>query len=114
MFRMRILVMAASVALAGAMALPASAQWRDSGYGAAQYGGHGEFRQAEDIGYRDGMNDGRRDRDGGHSFRPTHDDNYKNADRGYNGSMGSKQAYKDAYRRGYERGYQEGFGGRRR
>jgi hypothetical protein len=50
----------------------------------------------------------------GHSFRPTHDGNYKHADRGYNG--GDKNYYKQAYRQAYEQGYQQGYnsgGGRR-
>jgi hypothetical protein len=103
-------MLAASAALAVSMAVPATAaQWhhdRDRDRGAYN---NGSFRQAEDVGYRDGINDGQHDRSTGHSFRPTHDDNYKNADRGYHSDMGSKQAYKDSYRRGYERGYQEGY-----
>ena len=38
----------------------------------------------------------------GHSFRPTHDDNYKNASDGYTSLYGDKQRYKDTYRQGYE------------
>ena len=101
-----LVMLAASAALAASMAMPATAQWHDD-HDRGAY--RGDFRQAEDIGFRDGQNDGRSDRSHGHSFRPTHDDNYKNADRGYSSSMGDKQAYKDAYRRGYERGYNEGF-----
>jgi len=74
-------------------------------YGPTAYGGN-----AEQIGFQDGLRDGRSDRMTGHSFRPTHDDNYHNADRGYSGGFGSKQAYKDTYRMGYERGYQQGYG----
>ena len=74
-------------------------------YGPAAYSGN-----AEQIGFQDGLRDGRNDRMTGHSFRPTHDDNYHNADRGYSGAFGGKQAYKDTYRMGYERGYQEGYG----
>jgi len=109
----KMLMVAASAALATSLAVPATAQWHDN----QDRGGYGQYRQAEDVGYRDGLNDGRHDRDTGHSFRPTHDDNYKNADRGYSSNMGSKQAYKDTYRRGYERGYNEGYnrgGGYRR
>ncbi|MGZ4814407.1 MAG: hypothetical protein ACXVZV_03300, partial [Terriglobales bacterium] len=62
------------------------------------------------IGYQDGLNDGRSDRMTGHSFRPTQDDNYKNADRGYSSAFGAKQIYKDTYRQGYEQGYQQGYG----
>ena len=78
-----------------------------------QYGGRSPWDQARQIGYQDGLADGRSDRATGHSFRPTQDDNYKNASRGYNSSMGDKQTYKNAYREGYARGYPEGYNGRR-
>ncbi len=75
------------------------------------YGNSGYYASnAQQIGYQDGLNDGRNDRITGHSFRPTHDDNFKNADRGYSGAFGNKQAYKDTYRQGYEQGYQQGYG----
>jgi len=87
-----------------------TAPYYGNGYYGGNYGPVAYSGNAEQIGFQDGVNDGRSDRITGHSFRPTHDDNYKNADRGYNGSFGSKQAYKDTYRVGYERGYQEGYG----
>jgi hypothetical protein len=62
-----------------------------------------------DIGYQDGVLDGRNDRDSGHSFRPTDTDNYKHADRGYNDAFGNKDAWKAVYRQGYADGYREGF-----
>src|SRR6185312_11102983 len=68
-------------------------------------------RAAQQFGYRDGLNDGRSDRQSGHSFRPTHDDNYKNASNGYSG--GDRNQYKAAYRQAYEQGYQQGYNGRR-
>jgi hypothetical protein len=92
---------------------------RDRGrgtYGGPQYGGYAgrsPWDQARQIGYQDGVADGRNDRATGHSFRPTQDDNYKNASRGHNSSMGDKQTYKNAYREGYARGYPEGYNGRR-
>jgi hypothetical protein len=64
---------------------------------------------ARDIGYQDGLMDGRNDRSGAHSFRPTDTDNYKHADRGYHDNFGSKDAWKAAYRQGYADGYREGF-----
>jgi hypothetical protein len=73
------------------------------------YGNSG--RQAERIGYQDGVNDGQKDRSTGHSFRPTKGDNYKNADRGYSSSFGDKQSYKNSYREGYEQGYEQGYNG---
>ena len=65
---------------------------------------------AVQIGYQDGLNDGRNDRVTGHSFRPTQDDNYKDATRGYSSAFGDKQSYKNTYRQGYEQGYQQGYG----
>ena len=82
----------------------------NSGYGGGR--GYGNMSSvAGQNGYRDGMNDGRKDRATGHSFRPTQDDNYKNAP-GYSSNMGDRQQYKDAYRQAYQRGYQIGYNGR--
>jgi hypothetical protein len=67
-----LLMIAASAALATSLAIPAAAQWHGDHDRGAYNGG---ARQAEDVGYRDGINDGRNDRSTGHSFRPTHDDN---------------------------------------
>src|ERR1051325_6212254 len=58
-------------------------------------------RQAYNIGYQDGMRHGQSDRMTGHSYRPTHDDDYRNADRGYSSAYGNRQGYKDQYRNGY-------------
>ena len=86
---------------------------RGENYGNGGFGNGGfnnASQAARDSGMRDGMNDGRQDRATGHSFRPTQDDNYKNAP-GYNSSMGSRQQYKDAYRAAYQQGYQQGYNG---
>ncbi len=80
-------------------------------YGSGYYAGGTYYSgNAAQIGYQDGLNDGRGDRLTGHSFRPTQDDNFKNATRGYNSAFGDKQAYKDTYRQGYENGYEQGYG----
>lgn len=89
---------------------------RDGGYYGngpiGSYGQVGSYRnQAYQIGYQDGINEGRNDRQTGHSYRPTHDGNFKHADRGYNSSLGDKQMYKDTYRQGYQSGYQLGYQG---
>jgi hypothetical protein len=87
---------------------------RNNGYyGNGQYGyyGRGGYgNQAAQIGYRDGVNDGRNDRATGHSFRPTQDSSYRHASNGYNGAYGSKGAYQQDYRQAYEQGYQAGYG----
>ncbi|HZU21881.1 MAG TPA: hypothetical protein VE998_03555 [Terriglobales bacterium] len=67
------------------------------------------FDSARNVGYQDGLMDGRNDRNAGHSFRPTDTDNYKHADRTYQDSFGNKDSWKAAYRQGYADGYREGF-----
>jgi len=88
---------------------------RNSGYNnGGYYGGRGYGNMnsiAQQNGYHDGMDDGRKDRMTGHSFRPTQDDNYKNAP-GYRSNMGDRQQYKNIYRQGYQQGYQIGYNGR--
>ncbi len=71
------------------------------------YGNYGN--QAYNTGYQDGMRRGSTDRSTGHSYRPQHDDLWRNADHGYSGVMGNKQAYKDQYRNGYQAGYDRGY-----
>jgi hypothetical protein len=61
------------------------------------------------IGFEDGQNDGRNDRRTGHSFRPTHDANFKHADRGYDAGFGRRDYYRQIYREGYENGYRQGY-----
>ena len=84
----------------------------------AAYGGEG-FRDgayyargadsARHFGYQDGYSDGVVDRRTGHSFRPTHDDSYRHADRGYYPGFGDKNYYKQVYREGYAQSYQQGY-----
>jgi hypothetical protein len=85
---------------------------RNGGPGNGNYGGYGNMSVARQNGFRDGVSDGSHDRATGHSFRPTHDDNYKNAP-GYSSSMGDRQQYKNAYREAYGQGYPQGYNGRR-
>jgi hypothetical protein len=83
---------------------------RNGSYGnGSSYGGYGNPSGiARQNGFRDGVNDGRKDRATGHSFRPTQGDNYKNAP-GYSSNMGDRQLYKDGYRQAYQQGYQQGY-----
>lgn len=75
------------------------------------YGNRGAYGdQPYRIGVQDGRTDGQHDRDTGHSYRPTHDPNYKHADRGYSSVYGDKNSYKQQYRSGYLRGYEQGYG----
>ncbi len=81
----------------------------DQRYGGQVYGGRNNAYQ---YGYRDGLNEGSKDRATGHSFRPTQHAAYQDADHGQSISGMSKSAYKTSYREGYMRGYQQGYNGR--
>ncbi len=87
--------------------------WGRGGYGYDNggYGNRGGYGNSQQ-GYNDGLNDGSRDRQTGHSFRPTQQSDYKHADRGYGGGI-SKDEYKQMYRNAYMQGYQRGYYGRR-
>lgn len=56
-------------------------------------------------GYRQGAGDGR-DRD---RYDPVGHRDYRDADDGYYGSYGSRDAYRNNYRAGYREGYEEGY-----
>ncbi|HLW53561.1 MAG TPA: hypothetical protein VKW06_12030 [Candidatus Angelobacter sp.] len=73
-----------------------------------------DLESVRHIGFEDGVNDGRIDRRTGHSFRPTHDSNFKHADRGYFPGFGGRDYYKQIYREGYENGYRQGYENARR
>jgi hypothetical protein len=60
-------------------------------------------------GYQDGFNDGSHDRATGHSFRPTHDSNYKHAPE-YGHPPIRRDEYKNIYREAYVHGYEKGYG----
>lgn len=81
--------------------------FRGEGFYGSDHPGYAEAPRK--FGYQDGYSDGLHDRRTGHSFRPTHDDNYRHADRGYYPGFGSKNYYKDLYRQSYGQGYQQGY-----
>jgi hypothetical protein len=62
-----------------------------------------------DIGYRDGLATGEKDRQKHKEFRPEKNDHYEDADHGYDKSYGSKNAYKEQYRKAFLRGYEDGY-----
>ena len=71
---------------------------------------NGRYNPAFDNGYRDGVAMGQRDSQKGKSFRPEKNDQYEDADRGYNRGYGDKNLYKSQYRQAFERGYADGYG----
>lgn len=91
----------------GSSVLASAQSWGYPNY----YRGDRAVANAHSFGYQDGFNDGRNDWYTGHSFRPTHDSNFKHADRGYYGGVDRgyyKQLYRESYEEGYERGYNGG------
>ena len=82
----------------------------NGGYGGGSYG-RGD-NPAYDIGYRDGQAVGQKDRQHGKAFRPDKNDQYEDADHGYNKQYGDKNQYKSMYRDAFQRGYQDGYGRR--
>jgi len=65
---------------------------------------------AYDIGYRDGVAMGEKDRRKRKQFRPEKNDRYEDADHGYDKSYGPKNLYKEQYRQAFVRGYEDGYG----
>lgn len=70
-------------------------------------GGYQEpaYARGYSDGYRQGADDGR-DRD---RYDPVGHRDYRDADQGYYGSYGSRDAYRNNYRAGYREGYEEGY-----
>jgi len=64
---------------------------------------------ADDNGYRDGFDDGHRAALKGEEYRPANSSDFRDADNGYDGSFGNKDAYGYTYRNSYLRGYKAGF-----
>lgn len=78
-------------------------------YGSYREPGSYSLESVRRLGFEDGVTDGRVDRRTGHSFRPTHDPNFKHADRGYDPGFGNKDYYRQIYREGYGNGYRQGY-----
>jgi hypothetical protein len=107
-----------AVMMALAIGAAGLAHGQDRDYG--RYGEQGRYARrgggpAAQFGFEDGRRDGERDLITRHSFRPTHGDNYRHADRGYRREFGDRRYYKDEYRAAYLEGYRAGYrGGYRR
>jgi hypothetical protein len=78
-----------------------------------QYGTRAESNGnlATQNGFQDGANQGLQDRQAGHSSRATKHHDYKEGDRGYSSSFGSKEQFKASYRQAYIQGYEKGYNG---
>ena len=78
-----------------------------------QYGTRAESNGnlATQNGFQDGANQGLQDRQAGHSSRATKHHDYKEGNRGYSSSFGSKEQFKASYRQAYIQGYEKGYNG---
>jgi hypothetical protein len=103
--RIRILAAVAVLSIAPAFAGCAYAQYGSSG----RYGGYSRVAPY-DIGYQEGREHGIRDGRQGRRFEYRDTNEYRRADRGWNGRYyGNRNAYRAEFRRGYERGYRDGY-----
>lgn len=110
----RIIAAVFAVVIAGSVAPTTKAQYGYPGqYGSPRYGQQGDpFQYAAQSGYQHGFDHGSSDRNRRKSFDVRRDDDYEDADRGYDRHMGiSKDQYKRAFRDGYEQGYNDGYYG---
>ena len=64
----------------------------------------------QQAGFQDGLADGHNDWVMGFGFRSGFDENYVNADNGFDPDFGSLVSYQSAYRIAYQQGYTEGYG----
>jgi len=64
-------------------------------------------------GYADGFRRGADSRRDHGRYDPLGGRDYRDADQGYFGTYGSRDAYRNNYRAGYRQGYEDGFRGRR-
>jgi hypothetical protein len=71
-------------------------------------GGYGS--PAVQVGYRDGIEAGRKDARDRNRFDPIREKRYRDGDHDYNSRYGSRDEYKREYRAAFEQGYREGYG----
>jgi hypothetical protein len=80
------------------------------------YGAYGGYSPASEKGFSEGYDKGLDDGDDGDRFAPEQHKWYREGDRGYKGSYGSRDRYKieyrQAFRQGYDQGYRDSRGGR--
>ena len=81
-----------------------------------QRGPRGYQEPAYARGFSDGYQHGSEDGRDGDRYDPVRHGDYRDADQGYYGGYGAKDAYRNNYRAGFRPGYEEGYrdGGRRR
>jgi hypothetical protein len=108
---MRFGLLAITLLAGSGVAFAQNGTWgRQDNRGYGNYGSGSLSNSAQQNGYRDGLERGRQDRSR-NSRANTNNDEYRQADRGYSRSEGSRGQYKQAYRAAYQRGYNDGYNG---
>ena len=72
-------------------------------------GGYGRYSPASEKGLAEGYEKGLDDGNDGDRFAPEQHKWYREGDRGYKGSYGSRDRYKIDYREGFRLGYEQGY-----
>jgi hypothetical protein len=67
---------------------------------------------ARQLGYRDGFEQGRTDRQDGDRYDPVRASRYRSGDRDYNSRYGVRADYQREYRAAFLQGYEQGYRGR--
>jgi hypothetical protein len=118
---MKGLAMAGVLAVAALTALPREARAADWGVrvviGADDRGGHRDdwrgttsaLRYGFDRGWREGTEEGHRDGRRLRDRRFWREGDFRHADSGYRGWMGSRRDYQEGYRKGYSAGYRRAY-----
>ncbi|MBA3296487.1 MAG: hypothetical protein H0U19_06095 [Acidobacteria bacterium] len=81
----------------------------DDRYGNDRWDDRGTYRNAFELGARDGYEKGREDVRDNDRYDPRRHKWYREGDRDYNSRYGSREQYKDEYRRGFTSGYDQGY-----
>jgi hypothetical protein len=78
----------------------------------SNYGGSYQFRQsALNAGYNEGIKEGRKDRERGDRFDYRDEEDYRNANTGYNSRFGDRSLYAQYFREAFVNGYTDGYRG---
>ena len=78
----------------------------------SNYGGNQQMRQnALNAGYNEGIKEGRKDRNNGERFEYRDEEDFRNANTGYNSRFGDRQVYAQYFREAFINGYTDGYRG---
>jgi hypothetical protein len=83
--------------------------YRNGGYFQTDYNGIGMLQQAINVGYEQGMQAGRADREDSRGYDFENADDFRSGIYGYSGSYVDSSEYSYYFREGFRRGYEDGY-----